>query len=44
MLGGEGSPLTDVVPVAVSLAALMAWAILPVVAAVAWFRRIDLNE
>lgn len=44
VLGGESTQFASLVPVGVSLAAVLVWAVLPVVAAVAWFRRADLNE
>jgi hypothetical protein len=44
VLGGENTQFASLVPVGVSLAAVLVWAVLPVVAAVAWFRRADLNE
>jgi hypothetical protein len=44
MLGGEASPLAAVAPASVSFVALLAWILVPILAAIAWFRRIDLNE
>ena len=44
LLGGEQSALASLVPAGVSVAAVLAWFILPVTAALAWFRRIDLND
>ena len=44
MLGGDGMPQAAVVPVGVSLGALVAWVVLPIAGAIALFRRIDLNE
>jgi ABC-type transport system involved in multi-copper enzyme maturation permease subunit len=44
VLGGESTQFASLVPVGVSLAAVLAWAVLPVVAAIAWFRRADINE
>jgi len=44
LLGGPDSTLASLAPVAASFGALVAWAVLPVVAAIARFRRLDLNE
>ena len=44
LLGGEASPLAAVAPASLSFAALLAWILVPFSAAIAWFRRIDLNE
>ena len=44
IIGGESTQFASLVPVGVSLAAVLAWSGLPIVAAVAWFRRTDLNE
>jgi hypothetical protein len=44
MIGGEATQFATLVPVGVSLAAVLAWSAFPAVAAVAWFRRADLNE
>jgi hypothetical protein len=44
IIGGESTQFASLVPVGVSLAAVLAWGALPVLAAVAWFRRTDLNE
>lgn len=44
LLGGEASPLAAVAPASLSFAALLAWILVPFLAAIAWFRRIDLNE
>jgi hypothetical protein len=44
MIGGENTQFASLVPVGVSLAAVLAWGVLPIVAAIAWFRRADLNE
>ena len=44
LLGGDGSPLATLAPATVSFAALLAWIVVPLLAAVAWFRRTDLNE
>lgn len=44
LLGGETTPLAAVAPGWVSLCALIAWAVLPAVIALARFRRLDLNE
>ena len=44
LLGGSDVPLASLAPAAVSIGALVAWAILPVLAAIAWFRRLDINE
>ncbi len=44
LLGAPDSPLALLAPVGVSMAALLAWSVLPVAAAVFRFRRIDINE
>jgi hypothetical protein len=44
LLGGPDSPLAKFAPVAVSFGALLAWAVIPTMAAIARFRRIDVNE
>ncbi|HYO41559.1 MAG TPA: ABC transporter permease subunit [Candidatus Limnocylindrales bacterium] len=44
LLGAPDAPLALIAPASVSLAALLAWAVLPVVAAILRFRRLDLNE
>ena len=44
LLGSEDQFLASLAPQSVSLAALLAWSVLPVIAAIAWFRRIDINE
>ena len=44
VLGGDTTQYASLVPVGVSLAAVLAWAVLPIVAAIAWFRRADINE
>jgi hypothetical protein len=44
LIGGDSTQFASLVPVGVSLAAVVAWGVLPLVAAIAWFRRIDLNE
>ena len=44
LMGGEASPLAAVAPAGLSFVALLAWILVPVLAAIAWFRRIDLNE
>ena len=44
LLGGSDVPLASLAPAGVSVGALVAWAILPVLAAIAWFRRLDINE
>jgi hypothetical protein len=44
LLGPEGQFLDSVAPPWVSVVALLAWSTLPVVAAIARFRRIDINE
>jgi ABC-type transport system involved in multi-copper enzyme maturation permease subunit len=44
LLGGDASTLAPFSPAWVSVGALLAWAILPAMAAVARFRRVDINE
>jgi hypothetical protein len=44
LLGSPDAPLAAVAPAGVSAAALLAWAVLPIVAAIARFRRLDINE
>jgi hypothetical protein len=44
LMGGDDSMQALVAPAAVSFGALLAWAVVPTAAAIAWFRRIDLNE
>ena len=44
LLGAPDAPLALLAPVGVSMAALLAWAVLPVAAAIFLFRRLDLNE
>ncbi len=44
LLSGPESPLASIAPSWVSIGALVAWAIVPVLAAIARFRRLDLNE
>ena len=44
LLGAPDAPLALLVPAGASLAALLAWAVLPSVAAISQFRRMDLNE
>jgi hypothetical protein len=44
LLSGPDAPLASIAPAWVSIAALLAWAIVPVLAAIARFRRIDINE
>jgi hypothetical protein len=44
LLSGEQSPFVSVAPVWVPVAALVAWSTLPALAAIAWFRRTDINE
>ncbi len=44
LLGSEDQFLASLAPRSVSLVALLAWSVLPVVAAIARFRRIDINE
>jgi hypothetical protein len=43
LLGGTGSPIAAMAPAAVSFAAVLAWGIVPVVLAIAWFRRMDVE-
>ena len=44
LLGGPSVPLASVAPAGVSVAAVVAWAVVPVFAAILRFRRLDLNE
>lgn len=44
ILGAPDAPLALLAPAGVSTAALLAWAVLPVAAAIFRFRRLDLNE
>ena len=44
LLGGEDAPLATIAPAWVSIVALASWAIIPAVAAIGLFRRLDLNE
>lgn len=44
LLGGEATPVSASAPVWASVVALLAWAIVPAVATVARFRRLDINE
>jgi len=44
LIGAPDAPLALLVPAGVSMAALLAWAVLPVAAAIFRFRRLDLNE
>ena len=44
LLGSEDQFLAALAPQSVSLVALLAWSVLPVVAAIARFRRIDIEE
>ena len=44
LLGGADTPLASLAPVWVSFGALIAWAVVPVMLAIARFRRLDLNE
>ena len=44
LVSGPESQLTQIAPGWVSIVALLAWAILPIVAAIARFRRVDINE
>lgn len=44
LLGGADTPLASLAPAGVSLGALLAWAVVPVLAAIACFRRLDINE
>jgi hypothetical protein len=44
LIGGDDSPQALVASAAVSFGALLAWAVVPVAAAIARFRRLDLNE
>ena len=44
LIGGDDSPQALLASAAVSFGALLAWAVIPVAAAIARFRRLDLNE
>jgi ABC-type transport system involved in multi-copper enzyme maturation permease subunit len=44
LLGDASSPIATLAPAAVSFAALIAWGVVPVMLAIARFRRLDLNE
>jgi hypothetical protein len=44
LLSGDESPLKAVAPLWVPVLALVAWSTLPALAAIAWFRRTDINE
>jgi hypothetical protein len=44
LLGGPDTPLASVAPAGASFAALLAWTVVPIVAAIARFRRLDINE
>jgi len=44
LLGGPDTPLASLAPIWVSLGALIAWTAVPVILAIARFRRLDLNE
>ena len=44
VLGGPDVPLASVAPIAASVGALVAWAVVPVLFAIARFRRMDLDE
>ena len=44
LLSGPESPLSTVAPGWISIAALIAWAIVPIGAAIVRFRRVDINE
>lgn len=44
LISGPESQLASIAPAWVSIGALVAWAIVPVLAAIARFRRLDLNE
>ncbi len=44
VLGGPDVPLASVAPIAVSVGALVAWAVVPVLLAIARFRGMDLDE
>jgi ABC-type transport system involved in multi-copper enzyme maturation permease subunit len=44
LLGGPDTPLASVAPAWLSMGALIAWAVVPVLAAIARFRRLDINE
>jgi ABC-type transport system involved in multi-copper enzyme maturation permease subunit len=44
LLGDDGSPIALLAPAWVSVGALLAWGILPAIAAIARFRRLDINE
>jgi hypothetical protein len=44
LVGPPDAPLASLVPAGVSLGAVAAWAVLPILVAIVRFRRIDLNE
>lgn len=44
IVGGPETPLAAIAPGWVSIGALIAWAVVPIVAAIARFRRLDINE
>ncbi len=44
LLGDPGSPLAKLAPAGVSIGALLAWTAVPILAAIARFRRLDLDE
>jgi hypothetical protein len=44
LLGGPDTPLASVAPIWASFRALIAWAVVPVMLAIARFRRLDLSE
>jgi hypothetical protein len=44
LLSGDNSPFVSIAPIWVPMLALVAWSILPALAAIAWFRRTDINE
>ena len=41
---GSAPTLASLTPAGVSMPALLAWAVVPILAAIARFRRLDLNE
>jgi uncharacterized membrane protein len=44
LLSGDQSPFVSIAPIWVPVAALVAWSTFPALAAIAWFRRSDINE
>jgi hypothetical protein len=44
LIGGDEAAFAAVAPAWLSVSALLAWATLPVIGAITWFRRLDINE